>query len=172
MIRNCLPLISFPNDTNNSDIFVILSSGEVITASDSLKKFPVMKALLSMKIKLMADNPNATVINPQIMVVTHKGEKYASISFYCSKDNFGRETSSSIVFKEGQENELKLLLDHSEIPPSLKAIKEKIKLLVDNVNFCDEDGNVKKKGVKLTILLVLFAIMALAIILINFARNS
>ena len=151
MNESFLPLIALPNDTNDSDVSLVLSNGETIKASEAMKKYPLLKELLHKKLKLMADSPSASILTPQRWPVTLDNRNYVSISFYCSKDNHGRDTSASLVFAEGQSHDLIKLISTIETPDSLTPLKEEMIKMVENFSFKDyllnesENADVKKK---------------------------
>jgi hypothetical protein len=114
-----LPIITIPNDTNASDISVIDGQGRVVEAADLLKSNPLIRDLVSSNIKLMADGETATISTPQVVVIRVNGSLYASVSFFCSVDSYGRKTSSSLVFDPSQKEKLLALLSHPGVPPSV-----------------------------------------------------
>jgi hypothetical protein len=161
MIKDFLPIITVPNDTNESDISIITKDGETITASSAMKKYPELKELMNRKIKLMADSSIATMDAPQIIITSYLNNNVASISFYCSIDNYGRETSASLIFAEGQKEELKLLISKSNLPLSLQKIAKDLQVLIEKFNFIehiyqdDNSSTLKKKNLFITVFVIL-----------------
>lgn len=173
MLHNILPLLALPNDTNESDISLVLANGEIITASEAMKKYPLIKELLQRNIKIMADKPGATISNPQIWPVSYNSRNFGSLSFYCSKDNYNRETSAAIVFEEGQEKEFEAFLNRIELPGSLIPLRKDMERLVREFSFWKiepENPDVKKKTLFLIVLAILLSALAM-IYLIDFKRN-
>lgn len=162
-----LPLIALPNDSNESDISLLLSSGEIIRASEAIKRYPLLKELVQNKIKLMADEPNATVDTPQVWPVTVAGQNFVSLSFYCSVDNYNRKTSTSIVFAEGQQKKFEALITAAPLPESLMLISDQMRKIVNNFSFLKylnsdvENSDVKKKSFWLIVSGVIFVILLL-----------
>lgn len=168
-----LPLIAIPNDTNESDISLILGTGEKVTASEAMKKYPIIKELLQKNIKLMADKPDATISNPQVWPIAHDNRNYVSLSFYCSKDNYKRDTSASIVFEEGQGKKFEELLSQIELPTSLMPMRNDMIKIVNSFSFWKvecENTDVKKKTLFLTVLVIVLSALAM-IYLIEFRKN-
>lgn len=127
-----LPIITFPNDTNESDVSVLTENGKIESASYVIKNNTIVKDLVSKKIKLMADNEEASPSSPQVRVVRLNTQVYVSISFFCSKDNYGRKTSSSLIFELSDKPKLLNMLEFSELPQTIVDVREELRDFIKN----------------------------------------
>ena len=146
-----LPIITIPNDDNSSDISVLTVEGDVVLASDLIKTDPILKALISKRLKLMADGEEATPQNPQVRVARLGRNVFASLSFFCSKDEYGRRTSSSLVFDVSDKDRVFEMLESSKVPGPVAMCKTQLVEFIRRFNYrhyelaTNTDLNSKKK---------------------------
>ena len=177
MIDQILPLIAIPNDTNESDVTLILSNGERIKASEGMKKYPLLKDLIvQKKLKLMADIPNASIGTPQEWPITFEGRNLVSLSFYCSKDNYQRDTSATIVFAEGQQKKFEDLLARASLPAPLLSIRDDMIKIVNDFSFgkylLNDTENVEVKKKTFYLIAVVTILLGLVILyLLEIKKN-
>jgi hypothetical protein len=162
------PFIVLPNDDNKSDSDIFMMDGSIVSVSEFMRQHSQLKFFLKDGLKLMCDGDQHEDYVPLKTVSTYEGVKYISISFFCSKDNFGRKTSMAIVFNFDKKNEAIELLNIFKNTNIKLFDVGKIEELVASSSFY----TAKALSIKKKILIISTSLLLIGILIVFLSRSS